>query len=675
MRSYRSRTMPGSQRPSIRYYAPRKPVRADFKALLDAANEAARREAAQWLIFLTLLIYIALAVSTTTHRMLFLEEPLVLPLLNVKVPLSSFYSLAPVLLVVLHFYEFVQLRAMVDKIEAAADLALEEAVGDIGALRGALLRLDSFPIAQLILARYLGEARLPLRIMAAATLLLAPLGLLIWMEVQFLPFHSAPTLAWHLTLIAIDVAIIVSLGIRRGEIAATGVDVWRLLGWPFRVWWRSRQQPGFRHWRDVWDFAGVRWLHPRAVWSAYTRAVWTLHPAQRRVRRLTKVALLAVFVFQCVSVSAISLLSLDGFDTENWPALVLNYEDFASEVGQSPGSAGHPLMLRRRDFRNASFVEANLRRVDFSESDLRGARLYRAAMQGATLQHAKLDDVLAEGAQLQGADLDGASLRSADLQYTNLQGARLTRTCALGVVLHGAQLQGAQIGGGNATLVGADLSDASLQGADFQSVNLSGASFSGAMLQGAAFGTGALEVVRMSGAQFDRASVWNATIVHAADLTPQQVASTFGPMVAGALDTSDAPPAPFNSAHPTWNDWITSWVDDIPREDLRSQARMRLLRLKGVDVRPSRSGLFDPTPLIDLLVRIQPPPAGVVRDNLLELACDERFGPDVPLGIRANGKRRFGRNFDRQLLDRFEAGTCPSASDLRKNLNVINSIL
>jgi hypothetical protein len=35
-------------------------------------------------------VYLAIAAGTTTHRMLFLEEALTLPLLNIKLPLLGF---------------------------------------------------------------------------------------------------------------------------------------------------------------------------------------------------------------------------------------------------------------------------------------------------------------------------------------------------------------------------------------------------------------------------------------------------------------------------------------------------------------------------------------------------------------------------------------------------------
>jgi hypothetical protein len=82
----------------------------DLKALADAAEGAAKRRAAQWfffaqwLFFVAVVIALAAIVGSTTHRMLFLEEGVRVPLLPVELPLKGFYVAAPAVLLLLHFY-------------------------------------------------------------------------------------------------------------------------------------------------------------------------------------------------------------------------------------------------------------------------------------------------------------------------------------------------------------------------------------------------------------------------------------------------------------------------------------------------------------------------------------------------------------------------------------------
>jgi hypothetical protein len=66
----------------------------------DTKEGSAERVQTLWFSFLIFMVYLAIATGTTTHRMLFLEEPLSLPVLNIKLPLLGFYILMPIIFVV-----------------------------------------------------------------------------------------------------------------------------------------------------------------------------------------------------------------------------------------------------------------------------------------------------------------------------------------------------------------------------------------------------------------------------------------------------------------------------------------------------------------------------------------------------------------------------------------------
>jgi hypothetical protein len=66
------------------------PGTKEAEALAAALNHSAERVQTLWFSFLTFMVYLAIAAGTTTHRMLFLEEPLNLPVLNIKLPLLAF---------------------------------------------------------------------------------------------------------------------------------------------------------------------------------------------------------------------------------------------------------------------------------------------------------------------------------------------------------------------------------------------------------------------------------------------------------------------------------------------------------------------------------------------------------------------------------------------------------
>jgi hypothetical protein len=69
-------------------------LETDLRTLADAANDAAKREATQWFYFVTIMLTLTALVGSTTHRLLFLEEPVKVPLLSIELPLVGFYITA-----------------------------------------------------------------------------------------------------------------------------------------------------------------------------------------------------------------------------------------------------------------------------------------------------------------------------------------------------------------------------------------------------------------------------------------------------------------------------------------------------------------------------------------------------------------------------------------------------
>ena len=182
----------------------------DLKLLADAANEAAKREGAQWFYFVTIMLTLAAIVGSTTHRVLFLEDPVKVPILSVELPLRGFYLAAPAIFVVLHFYLLAQLRLMAGKVRTFLD-AVKEAGGDTAARDRELNRLDTFSVAQLVVADRYGRVAPAVRTMAWVTLVVAPVLLLLFFQLRFLPFHSEWITWWHRGLLAMDIALMWAL--------------------------------------------------------------------------------------------------------------------------------------------------------------------------------------------------------------------------------------------------------------------------------------------------------------------------------------------------------------------------------------------------------------------------------------------------------------------------------
>src|SRR5260370_13573175 len=87
----------------------------DVGELQRALNDAASKASVLWTTFITFELYLAIAFGSVKHRDLFLETPIKLPLLNVDLPLVGFFVVAPTVLVIFHFYVFLQLLALAAK--------------------------------------------------------------------------------------------------------------------------------------------------------------------------------------------------------------------------------------------------------------------------------------------------------------------------------------------------------------------------------------------------------------------------------------------------------------------------------------------------------------------------------------------------------------------------------
>jgi hypothetical protein len=208
------------------------PNTKEVEALASALNHSAERVQTLWFSFLTFTLYLAIATWTTTHRMLFLESPLNLPVLNIDLPLLGFYILTPIIFVVFHFYMLLNLVLLARTAKSFED-ALESAFPKDGEAREAFrMRIENTLFVQLLVGGRLERdginAKL-LSLMALITLALAPVALLLMIQIKFLPYHSEWITWLHRGLLALDLALVWTLwpGYRSG---------WGVISWPKKSW-------------------------------------------------------------------------------------------------------------------------------------------------------------------------------------------------------------------------------------------------------------------------------------------------------------------------------------------------------------------------------------------------------------------------------------------------------
>ena len=253
----------------------------DLEAIKQAVDDAASVGGALWLSYLGFLFYLAIAAGAVTHTDLFLENPVKLPFLNVDLPLLAFFFLAPILFLVVHAYTLVHLVMLTDKAKRF-DAALRDQIGDENAAVRESLRRQ---LPSNIFIQFLAGAAdirergfgLLLRAIAWTTLVIAPVLLLLLMQIQFLPFHNSFITWTHRFALLADLVLIWWLWrkILAGRETETRRDrtawTWRALGLVLSAGavlfsWTAATFPGEwqeEHWPE-WQFlpALTEWGNP-----------------------------------------------------------------------------------------------------------------------------------------------------------------------------------------------------------------------------------------------------------------------------------------------------------------------------------------------------------------------------------------------------------------------------
>jgi uncharacterized protein YjbI with pentapeptide repeats len=467
-------------------------------SLLDALNAAAARTNAVWLLFLGLMAYLALAVGALTHRDLLLDDGIALPLLGTRIDLVRFFVGAPALLALAHLAVIAQFVLLARK---AAEFDDAVRLLESTDLRSHPLRLevDSFFHVQAIAgperSRVVGAI---LYVLGWLTLLLAPLALLAYLQLAFLPFRSVTVTAVQAGIVLADVAVVL--------------------------------------------LAGVFLLRAETSFFRALLGLVLKNPASVALGLATVAG--AAFVAVAASAPAIVPATAAG---ARGPLLGLFPRHLALAdarlVSDKAFIGGRTVNLRGRDLRFARLDRAELR-----QADLTGARLDGASLTGADLRGAKLGCANASllqqppdsrakagctsaraadfsAAQMTGASLTGADLRGARFDEAVLERADLSRAQMAGATFERARLQRARLSDGvlhAASLVQASLQGAVLAGARLEMADLSGAGLQGASLAGAHLGGAILRKSDLEGAGLQQARLYGSDLtgarLNAADL-------------------------------------------------------------------------------------------------------------------------------------------------------------
>jgi len=434
---------------------------ATKKALEDsqkAVEAASLVSGGFWLSYIFVLLYLAVAAGAVTHVDLLLENAVKLPFLSIELPLIAFFVIAPWLLLAVHGHMLAHFVLLSKKARSFQELLEKNAKADDDAQRVNLpvnIFIQALVGPRDVRANWFGAF---LKLIIWSSLVLAPILVLLELQVQILPHHHAAAV-W-----SVRMAFLVDL-----------VFIWAL--WR-RVFWREKPAP-IRTWAGrghglvasaialAFSFHAAtypgEWLHENVKDVAFLPGRWASMKADSKsaAPQVSPRRLLFAGEVNSISRRRNSLFSntliLHSFNIHD----ALKLDDPKKLEWKSA-----TINLRGRDLSGIDLSFARLGKADLAKARLEGAQLYLAHLTGANLA----------GAHLEGAHLIEANLEGANLIEAHLEGAYLAR----------AHLEGAYLV--EAHLEGANLVEAHLEVADLEKAHAEGATFAGAHLEGAYLG-------------------------------------------------------------------------------------------------------------------------------------------------------------------------------------------
>jgi len=145
-----------------------------------------------------------------THRDLFFENPVKLPFLGVDLPLTGFFWLGPIIFIIAHTYVLLHFVLLADKV-GVFHAELRAQIDDEDVRTRLRRQLPSNLFVQFLAgpsAVRVGVLGSLLRLIARISLVIGPLGLLVFFQLQFLPYHSEPITWLQRIYVVADLALL-----------------------------------------------------------------------------------------------------------------------------------------------------------------------------------------------------------------------------------------------------------------------------------------------------------------------------------------------------------------------------------------------------------------------------------------------------------------------------------
>lgn len=547
---------------------------ASAEDILEAVNNASSVARNIYITVLGFSLFLALVTGGLSDEKLLANSFVALPLVEkVDLPLSTFYALAPWLLVLLHGDMLLNFALLAEKLHRLNTWLhkIEALVPDSPVTTDLRSRLANFPFSHWIAGN--PNYRLISGLIMGCTVVCLPPIVLLSAQVGFLPFQSeAITWGQRLAILADLILIIAFWPSLVGSTLDDGWWSWWLraarhrIGSPLRLLSRLARRPaepvkdiarGFIRlftWTaamltlsfGVISFPG-EWLEEQLLLPAFAAAGQTLEldPDSQWdfAEAITRTCYFGPLAYR-IQVGHLSLGAAN--DTVLLPpkltvtcptALLFHRQWFwdwhrtlnVSEKGLDANGRLKPEITaklrssdtktRREaldtidplDLRGRNLRFAILDSTVLPKVDLRGAKLDHASLRDSYLQEARADN----NSHFQYADFSGANLTDARFAGANLRMSRFLRTDLTRANFRNTHSAGADLSW--ASLHDVDLTRANFQGATLEGAHLHGAkldsvNLQGANLRGAQLLGATLDFVDLSGADLRRAALDGANL-------------------------------------------------------------------------------------------------------------------------------------------------------------------
>jgi uncharacterized protein YjbI with pentapeptide repeats len=431
----------------------------DLGTARKALDDAVSMTRGLWISFISLSAYLMVAVGSVTHVDLFLENPLELPLVGVRVPLVVFFWLAPILYLIVHTYLLLNLHLMSDNVRSwllrlEAVLTKEASIQERDRIAEEIrLGLPNFFAVQMLASpksKDGGYMGLALWCSVIVTVVVGPALLLFLFQAQFLPYHSLGVTWTHRLVLFLDMitALYFWVKINAGPVNSGAA------GFSFS----GVASAGA---------AGVGFLMAVSLFLATfpteyqhgSRAAKAVNNVLFKTRDVC-IANIAGSNAQegggaektCVKVDLQTVLFEGEIDEINRSQrsifsnrLILMNRNLISTSQNSNAGSGVTISVRGRNLANAVLARADLRRVDFTGSNLRNADVSGANLEGADFSLAYMDGTIAVGADLKEAIFEKTFVSDVNFERADFSGATIGSSYFSQVDLSGCKLVGAAI--------------------------------------------------------------------------------------------------------------------------------------------------------------------------------------------------------------------------------------